>query len=74
MRLATFEQDGWQLEDGEEYNRRYPDTFDIPSAEEKSAIKPGDLVKLMFAFGTAEDHDVERMWVTFKEQKDDKLI
>ena len=74
MRLATFEQDGWQLEDGEAYNRLYPRTFHVPSAEEKAAIKPGDLVKMMFAFGTAEEHDIERMWVTVKERRDDKLI
>ena len=49
----------WHLGDGDERNREHPDTFWVPSDEEKAKLVPGDLVKLMF-----ETKDWgERMWV-----------
>ncbi len=49
----------WTLGDGVKQNRKYPDTFHIPSDTDKALLEPGDFVKLMF--GT--DGDGERMWV-----------
>ena len=50
----------WHLTDGVEWNKKHPDTFWVPDETEKSSIKPGDFVKLMF-----EGHPDggERMWV-----------
>lgn len=50
----------WKLRSGVKMHRNHPDTFQIPSDEEKAAIQPGDFVKLMFDAG---DHGTERMWV-----------
>lgn len=47
--------------DGVEVNRKHPDTFQIPTDEEKAAVKPGDYVKIGF-----NDHELEiteHMWV-----------
>lgn len=49
----------WHLSDGVERNRLYPDTFSIPSEEDKDEIRPGDLVKAEFAMSDW----AERMWV-----------
>lgn len=39
---------GWNLLDGEEIHRERPDTFEIPPIEARAALKPGQIVKLMF--------------------------
>ena len=49
----------WHLGDGAERNREHPDTFWVPSTEEKADVAPGDLVKLMFEMSDWG----ERMWV-----------
>lgn len=50
------------LIDGVARNTEHPDTFEIPSEEERRAVKAGDLVKLGFLM---EDEEIagERMWV-----------
>lgn len=50
----------WHLGDGVESNRLHPDTFWIPSPEEKARITEGSVVKLMFHM---RDGWGERMWV-----------
>lgn len=50
----------WHLESGVEMNRKHPDTFWIPEAVDKYAVRPGHVVKLMF---TTSDGWGERMWV-----------
>lgn len=50
----------WSLTNGVHMNREHPDTFEIPSIEEKKLIEPGDLVKLGFTTRTGWG---ERMWV-----------
>jgi hypothetical protein len=57
--------DRWHLNSGVKLNREHPETFWIPDEEEKRAIVPGVLVKLMF---TTTDfwgrrNWGERMWV-----------
>jgi hypothetical protein len=61
----------WHLRSGVEHNRLYPDTFWIPSQEEKARIAPGTPVKLMFGM---KDGWGERMWVTVTEVKKDRLV
>lgn len=67
-RLATIEDDGWQLESGVARHAAHPDSFWIPSAEEREGLAPGAVAQLIFSiqtedeFGTLEQ-SVERMWV-----------
>jgi hypothetical protein len=49
----------WKLGSGVERNATYPQSFWIPSEEEKDSIIEGDLVKLMFEM---RDGFGERMW------------
>ena len=67
-KLATLDDDGWELECGEERHAEAPQTFWIPDAADRESLKPDQLVKLMFrialsaADGT-EREETERMWV-----------
>lgn len=66
--LATWEKDGYELEDGEAMHAAAPDTFFLPSLEERTSLKQGDLVKLVFRIHVEADDgelgcEVERMWV-----------
>lgn len=76
VRLATLEIDGYYLNSGVVSAELYPDTFLIPSEEERQSIKPTDLVKLSFELQQLVDEDREddsadqepevggeRMWV-----------
>ncbi len=51
----------WHLSSGVERNRAHPDSFWIPNDDQKAAIGPGSVVKLMFDM---RDGWGERMWVT----------
>ena len=68
VRVATLEEDGWKLRSGEAAHREHPDTFWIPSPEERWSLKRGQTVKLIFEI-EAEDEagnlevNAERMWV-----------
>ena len=50
----------WHLGSGVQRNLAYPETFEIPSEEQKLGIEPGAVVKLMFEM---RDGWCERMWV-----------
>lgn len=50
----------WTLSDGVKMNNRHPETFQIPTMEEKSSVKIGDHVKISFITRSGEG---ERMWV-----------
>jgi hypothetical protein len=68
MQLATLDQDGWELDDGEPIAAAHPDTFWMPPQAERDALAPGQLVKLIFRILVADDAGreevhVERMWV-----------
>lgn len=66
MRRPNLLKDGWALEDGEALNRAYPDTFEIPHAQIRENLRPGDLAKLVFRLSVdnqATPEAVERMWV-----------
>lgn len=66
--LATWENDGYELDDGEAMHEAAPDTFYLPSIEKRTSLNPGDLVKLVFRIHVESDDGefdcaVERMWV-----------
>lgn len=61
----------WRLGDGVDRHERHPDTFEIPSDDDKAAIEPGMIVKLMFEM---RDGWGERMWVRVKRLKGKRLV
>ncbi len=68
MQLATIDEEGWELDDGEVIAAAHPDTFWLPPLEQREALQPGQLVKLIFRILVAdeagnEEMHVERMWV-----------
>ncbi|MEN3747797.1 toll/interleukin-1 receptor domain-containing protein [Sphingomonas sp. HF-S3] len=72
-RLSMIEFDGWQLISGVAMNEQYPNTFSIPTAEQRAKVVPSDFVKLSFEVGAydPEEEDAvttlgERMWVEVK--------
>ncbi len=60
-----------KLESGLECNRRYPESFGIPSGEEKAELCTGDLVKLMWSVKRSPG---ERMWVRITHRDGDQLV
>jgi hypothetical protein len=62
----------WHLDGGLERNRMYPDSFWIPSGEEKGGLAPGDSVKALFQMN--RDEWGERMWLTVIDVKRRHLI
>lgn len=61
-----------QFMNGVIMNRDHPDTFEIPSDEEKAAIFPGDFVKVGFL--TDARIGAERMWLEVTGIRDDGWI
>lgn len=73
MQLATLDEDGWELDDGELSHLKYPETFWIPERSKRWTLQGGQLVKLMFRIGLRdttgkETEEVERMWVIVERQ------
>lgn len=60
----------WHLESGVTRNNAYPESFWIPSDDEKLGLRSGDLVKLMFQM---KDGSGERMWVIVTSVRGDKF-
>ena len=62
----------YMLEDGVQRNKQHPDTFYIPSQEERTSLQVGDVAKLVFLY---RESDVicggERMWVLITKVQDD---
>jgi hypothetical protein len=81
IRVGVFPQVSWhwgrhvwhrcKIESGLESHREYPDSFEIPSDEEKELLRPGDLAKLMWSVKRMPG---ERMWVTITERDGDRLV
>lgn len=61
----------WHLRSGVKAHAEYPDTFWIPSDEEKAALEPGVLVKLVFDLATSGG---ERMWVQLTKVHGRRLV
>lgn len=55
----------YSLLDGEEQNKLHPESFEIPTAEERLNVKPDTFVKLCFRIPNAKKGKPsgERMWV-----------
>jgi hypothetical protein len=76
VRLATLEKDYWTLRSGEASHRAAPETFWIPSAEERCNLQRGQGARLIFDIqsidgnGTIEVNG-ERMWVIVRGRIDD---
>lgn len=74
----SFAKHGYYLDNAVELSKIFPESFSIPSEDERLGIKEGDFVKLMFSFipegQQAIDYDCERMWVVAKERTDDHWV
>jgi hypothetical protein len=73
VRLPTVEFDGWGLRSGVASAEIYPETFHIPTDEQRANVRPGDFVKLQFEVAAEAENDPEetemwgeRMWVLLK--------
>jgi hypothetical protein len=79
MQLANFEDDGWQLRNGEESNNAHPDTFWIPPLEERSRLKVGDAAKVIIEIEFEDENgkvcvEGERGYIIISEVVGDKYI
>jgi hypothetical protein len=81
IRVGVFPEVSWywgryvwhrcQLQSGLESHLAYPDTFEVPDAEDKAELRPGDSAKLMWA---VKRFPGERMWVKIIERDGDRLV
>lgn len=53
----------YTLDNGEELNKEFPETFFIPPRLKRDTLLPGELVKLIFRIWLGDETHVERMWV-----------
>ncbi|MCW7552674.1 hypothetical protein NX722_08455 [Endozoicomonas gorgoniicola] len=79
MQLAKFKEDYWQLRNGEECHKEHPETFWIPSLEERQNLKVGDAAKVIFEIECeTEDGEIiiegERGYLIVSEVIEDKYI
>lgn len=66
MNLPTYEADHYELDNGEDIHREYPESFWIPDRDKRESLQLGDLVKLIFRMeetAGSKEVSVERMWV-----------
>jgi uncharacterized protein YegJ (DUF2314 family) len=75
-KLASLEEDSWELESGVKRHLEFPDSFWIPSQEARNHVTPGQAVKLIFNIETVDDTgnpeiNCERMWVLVKTKIED---
>ncbi len=73
IRLSNIKDDGWELNDGEELHREYPNSFWIPQSVLRNNLSPEMIVKLIFRIRTKgenseEEENIERMWVIVKKK------
>ncbi len=71
MKLPTYENDHYELDNGEKIHNENPESFWLPSKKLRENLQVGDLVKLIFRMSERENHEnvtVERMWVKIKEK------
>jgi hypothetical protein len=83
LRVGLFPQVSWyfgrwvwhrsKLESGLESHRRWPDSFEIPSEEDKAELRPGDTVRLMWSVKRYAASG-ERMWVEITHRDGDRLV
>jgi hypothetical protein len=73
MRLASRTVDFWELRSAEESHAQHPDTFWIPSREERENLQRGQAARLIFDIESIDDAGQvqlqgERMWVVVSER------
>jgi len=64
--LPTIDNNGYQLDSGEQRHLEAPETFYLPPRSEREALEQGDIAKLMFDIvidGDVNNVALERMWV-----------
>jgi hypothetical protein len=79
VQLANFEEDYWQLRNGEESNKESPKSFWIPELEKRKSLKIGDAAKVILEIESEkEDGEIivegERGYVIVSEVVGDKYI
>jgi hypothetical protein len=79
MRLASLEQDYWELRSAEEAHRQNPASFWIPALTDRQNLQKGQAAKLIFDIeGVNEDGTIElqgeRIWVIVAERYHDFYI
>ncbi len=76
--MAKLDVDGWELESAEDRHALTPDTFHIPSREERVSLESGQRVQLLFRMVVegADPPDImcEKMWVTIDEAAPDGYV
>jgi hypothetical protein len=76
--MATLDDDRWELDNAEELHARYPERFHIPSREERTSLRVGARVKLVFLLLTQrKDQPIvqgERLWCTIREVVDGRYV
>jgi hypothetical protein len=76
--MPALDEDGWELDNVEELHAQHPDTYHIPSRQERSSLRIGNRVKLVFLFLTQrkgqEIIQGERMWCTIVEVNDGRYV
>lgn len=77
MREPDLLNDGWALENGEDYHRRAPSTFPIPARQDRDNLPMGAFAKLIFRISVDNPTDpesLERMWVIVRDRVDDSYF
>lgn len=78
MRLAKFEEDYWELRNGEQCHEENSDSFWIPELEKRKALMRGDAAKLIFDIECDDEGkniiQGERIFVIVSEIVGDKYI
>ncbi len=64
----------YSLDDGEELNQRYPDSFWIPPRPVRASLEPGRIVKLIFRLNVDGGEHVERMWVVIRSRDGERYV
>lgn len=82
IRIGMFPRASWywgryvwhraKIDSGLDRHRDHPDSFWVPSADEKAELRPGDRVKLMWSVKRMQATG-ERMWVTVTHRDGDQL-
>jgi len=66
MNLPVYEKDHYVLDNGEELNREFPDSYEMPEKDIRESLEVGSIAKLVFRMEKTKGSDelsVERMWV-----------
>jgi hypothetical protein len=55
MKIANFEDDYWQLRNGERSHKENPETFWIPKLDQRESLKVGDAAKIILEIECEND-------------------